>query len=142
MPYTTQADLEKRFGTDLLVRLTDRGATPTGQINTDTVAEAIADAAARIDAAIRTRYTLPLTGTPDPLGKIAAHIALYNLHVYEPNEKVVRDYTTALADLKMIGAGQLQLDAAGVEPATTGGQGARITDRDRDFTAKTMGGFI
>jgi len=142
MAYTTQAELIDRYGAEMLVNLTDRGSVATGTIDAATVTQAIADTDARIDAAIRPRYALPLDGVPAPLGDIARAMAIYKLHVYEPSDKIVRDYQQALADLDKIARGQLQLDAAGAEPETTGGQGARYTDRNRDFTDDKMDGFI
>ena len=142
MPYTTQAELAARYGTELLVQLTDRAAVATGTIDADVVTRAIADADARIDAAVKLRYVLPLSPVPAVIGEISRRITIYTLHVFEPSEKIVRDYKDALADLDRIGKGTLQLDAAGVEPATTGGGGARVTDRERPFTADSMKGWI
>lgn len=142
MPYTTQAELEDRYGAELLRQLTDRGAVATGVIDADVIDRAIDDADARIDAAVKVRYVLPLSPVPAIIGEISRRIAIYTLHVYEPSEKIVRDYRDALADLDRIAKGTLQLDAEGVVPATTGASGARVTDRERPFTAATMKGWI
>ena len=142
MGYTTQSDLEDRYGTALLVQLTDRGAVPANAIDVDVVDRAIGDADARIDAAVKRRYVLPFAEVPPVIAEIARRIVIYTLHTFEPNEKVVRDYKDALTDLDRIARGDLQLDADGATPDTTGSGGARITDRERPFTAQNLKGWI
>ncbi|MBP0483944.1 gp436 family protein [Sagittula salina] len=142
MPYTSQADLEERYGTGLLVELTDRGAMATGAINAATVARAIADTEALMDGYLAGRYRLPFTEVPDPLPALARAITFYTLHVYAPDEKIAQDYKDAMQTLREIQKGVVQLDADGVTPPGTGSSGAQVTDRDRDFTAETMKGFI
>lgn len=142
MPYTSQADLEERYGSALLVDLTDRGAVATGSIDTDTVDRAIAEADALIDGYLRNRYVLPLSVVPNLIGTLARQITIYVLHAYEPNEKIRRDYEAAIQQLREIGKGTIQLDADGVTPAQTGAGGARITDRERPMTETGLKGFI
>ncbi|WP_425072585.1 gp436 family protein [Sagittula sp. S175] len=140
MPYTTQADLEDRFGTELLVNLTDRGG--AGAIDTDVLDRAIADTDALINGFVAGRYVLPFASVPDPIPALARAITIYNLHVYEPNPKIAKDYNDAMTALRDIAKGTIQLTAQGVTPEGTGAGGAQVTDRDRDFTAETMKGFI
>jgi phage gp36-like protein len=142
MAYSTQAQLEEHYGTRFLVDLTDRAKVASGAIDASVVTQAIADADAQINSYLKARYVLPLVGVPDPLGLLSRRIAIYNLHVFEPSAKIVRDYEQAIATLKDIAKGTVQLDAEGVAPATSGGGGAQVTDRDRDFTADSMKGFI
>lgn len=142
MAYCTQADLEERYGTQLLIDLTDRGETATGTIDADAVTRAISEADALIDGYVKGRYVLPFGSVPDPLPKISREIAIYTLHVYEPNEKILRDYMQAIKTLEAIAKGTILLDADGVTPAGTGAGGARVTDRERPFTADNMKGFI
>ncbi|WP_425099138.1 gp436 family protein [Tropicibacter sp. S64] len=142
MAYSTQADLEKHYGTALLVNLTDRGELASGVIDADVVTQAIADADAMIDGYIKTRYTLPLDGVPDPIGVLSRRIAIYNLHVFEPSSKIVRDYEGAIATLKDIGKGIVQLDADGVTPETSGGGGAQLAEGIVAGIKSDMGGFV
>lgn len=142
MAYCTQADLEERYGTQLLIDLTDRGETATGTIDADAVTRAISEADALIDGYVKGRYVLPFATAPDPLAKLSREIAIYTLHVYEPNEKILRDYQQAIRTLEAIAKGTILLDADGVTPAGTGAGGARVTDRERPFTADSMKGFI
>lgn len=140
--YTTQSDLEERYGTQFLIQLTDRADTPTGAIDADVVTRAIAQTEGLIDGYLAGRYALPLATVPDPIPAIAAQIAIYVLHVYEPNAKITRDYEMAIKDLDRISKGAIQLAAEGVAAETTGGGGAQLTDRERPFTETTMRGFI
>jgi phage gp36-like protein len=142
MPYCTQADLEERYGTGFLVQLTDRAELATGSIDAGAVTRAISEADALIDGYVKGRYVLPFAVTPDPIATISRQIAIYVLHTHEPNEKIVRDYKDAIAALRDIAKGVVQLDAAGITPAGTGQGDVRVTQRDRPFSAQTMKGLI
>lgn len=142
MPYTSQADLEERYGAALLVDLTDRADVATGTIDVATVARAISETDALIDGYLRSRYVLPLSVVPPIIGTLARQIAIYILHPYEPNEKIRRDHDAAIAQLREIARGLIQLDADGVAPDQSGAGGARLTDRERDMTAGTLKGLI
>jgi phage gp36-like protein len=84
-----------------------------------------------------------LSATPPFLNDLAQAIAIWKLHLSEPDPKITKDYDQALRALRDVASGALRIPgAAGVEPAATGGSGARITDRDRPLTAENMKGFI
>ncbi len=142
MPYCTQAQLEDRFGLGRLVALTDRNAIPLGVIDQDVLARALADTDAVIDGYLAGRYALPLASTPALVADIAQSIALWKLHATEPEAKVKADYEAAMRTLREIAQGVVQLSVAGIEPAASGDSGVQITDRDREFTADNMRGFI
>lgn len=142
MPYCTQAELVDRYGEPFLVQLTDRAETATGTIDADVVTRAISEADDLIDGYVKGRYTLPFDTTPDLVSTISARLAIYNLHVYEPSEKILREYKDAITTLEKIAKGIIQLDAAGETPATTGQGDVRVTERDRPFTGPKMTGFI
>lgn len=142
MPYTTLDELTKRYGELILIQLTDRGDVATDTIDADVVAEAIADADAVIDGYVGGRYVLPMAEVPPLLETVAKVITIHKLHVYEPSPKIEADYRDALNTLKDIARGVITLDIAGVTPATTGGGGARVTDRARPMTETSLKGFI
>lgn len=142
MSYATQAQLVDRFGEQMLVRLTDRGEVATGAIDAAVVTRALADTDALIDGYLAVRYTLPLTATPALVVDLALAIAIWKLHVYQPDAKIEADCKAALATLRDLSRGDVRLDVAGAEPATGDGGGAVVTDRDRPFTADNMTGFI
>jgi phage gp36-like protein len=142
MPYATQTTLTDRYGLATLVSLTDRGAVATGAVDVAVVNRALADAEALIDLYLKDRYILPLAAVPPVLADIAARIAFWNLHIGAPDDKVKKDYDDAQKLLRDIADGRARLSAAGVEPAGSGGTGARTTDRDRPFASDQMTGFV
>lgn len=142
MSYVTLADLEARFGTQELTRLTDRADPPAGAIDQAVTARAIVDTAALIDGYVRARYVTPLSPVPAQITDLALAIAFYKLHRWEPDQKVRRDYEDAIRALRDIASGTIHLTSATVTPATTGGTGARVTDRARPLTAQNLQGFI
>lgn len=142
MTYVTQAQLIDRFGEQMLIALTDRGADALGVVDTAVVDRALADTDALIDGYLARRYALPLSVTQPMLTDIAGALAIYKLHLYEAPPKIEADFKEAIRSLVAISAGTITLTAAGVEAPVTGTTGAQVTDRDRPFTADTMTGFI
>ncbi|MEL7113983.1 MAG: DUF1320 domain-containing protein [Pseudomonadota bacterium] len=143
MTYASFSDLATAYGNDELVRLTDRDDLPTGAVDMAVIEKALGDAGALIDGYLGARYVLPLTITSDLLRGLAEVIALYKLHRFGAPESVRTDYEDALKTLAQIANGNVRIPgAAGVEPDGTGASGARVTDRDRPFTADNMRSFI
>lgn len=143
MSYITTAQLIERYGSQILVDLTDRAEVPTGAIVQSVIDRALADADARIDAYLAGRYTLPMAEVPAVLVGLAGAITIYLLHVHQPGEKIRADYDDALRELDRLAKGHSRLvGAVGIEPAPVSGSGVLVTDRDRPFTADNMKGFI
>lgn len=140
--YCTKADLIDRYGEQLLIDLTDRGAVATGAIDDDVVDRAIAEADALIDGYCAGRYVLPFATVPVQIGPLSRQIAIYTLHVYEPNEKITADYKEAIRQLQQIASGTLKLNAEGAASTTTDAGGARVTDRERPMTEQSLKGWI
>lgn len=142
MPYASLAHLTVRFGTAMLIGLTDRAVPPDEAVNEAVVDRALADTDALIDGYLAARYVLPLATTPALLVDIAQAVAIWKLHTFKPDEKIEADYREALRQLQQIGSGAIRLSVAGIEPATDGGGGAMITDRERPMTEDNLRGFI
>jgi phage gp36-like protein len=142
MTYATLQQLTDRFGEDLLIRVTDRGDVATDTVDTDVVDRALADTDAMIDGYLAGRYALPMATTPPLVTDLAQVIAIYKLHVYQPDEKIERDYDQAIKQLRDIASGTIKLPVAGAEPEGTGGTGAQVTDRERPMTEDNLKGFI
>lgn len=140
--YCTQAELETRYGTALLVQLSDRDETPSGAIDAALIARAIADADALIDGYLAPRYALPLAATPQLVKDLSLRISIYYAHAGVAGDKIAKDYDQALKQLKDIGAGTIRLDVAGIEPAASGGAEILTNQDERPFTPQTMKGFI
>ena len=142
MTYATLAQLTDRYGAQMLVNLTDRAEVVSGEIDEAVIDRALADTDALIDGYLAGRYGLPLAATPPLLADLAGAIAVWKLHTHKPDDKIEADYRDARRTLDAIAKGDVRLPVAGVEPAGTGGSGARITDRERPFTEANLKGFI
>jgi len=115
MAYAVQADLEQRFGEAELVRLTDRAAPPTGQVDAAVVTRAIADAEAEINGYLASRYTLPLGSTPEILKRLTCDLARYLLYDDVAPDQIRDRYKDAVALLKGIAEGKVSL---AIDPAS------------------------
>jgi len=142
VPYTSLTQLTARYGERLLLQVADRADPPAGAIDAAIVAQALADTDAVIDGYLAGRYVLPLASMPPQLPPIAQAIAIYKLHVYEPEKKIADEHQAAIADLVRIANGVIRLAVAGVEPTSSGASGVETIDRERDFTPEKMTGFI
>jgi len=109
VPYTTQAEMEARFGTRELLALTDRASPPAGAIDPAVVAQAITDADAEIDSYLNGRYKVPLPVVPNVVKRISADIARYRLFDDKATEEVATRYKDALAWLKDVARGVVNL---------------------------------
>lgn len=142
MSYASQQLLVDRYGERLLLQVADRADPPAGSIDASIVSRALSDTDAMIDGYLAGRYVLPLETTPPLLIDLAAQIAIYKLHIYEPDKKIADDYRDAVATLTKIATGTVKLPVAGVEPAGSGSDGVVTIDRERDFTPENMKGWI
>ncbi len=142
MTYAVQSDLVERYGTPMLVDLTDRADPPAGAIDGAVVTQALADTDAAIDGYLLGRYVLPLPATPPLLRDLAITIAVYKLHRDTVSDKIAGDYAGALKTLTQISQGVIRLNVAGVEPQASQATGVRTSDRCRDMTPDNLKGFI
>jgi len=118
MSYAVQADIDNRYGGELLLTIADRDG--DGVVDADAVALALSDADQLVDAHLVERYQLPLATVPDLLVAIAVDVAVYKLASL-PTEEQRKRYDDALKLLKSIATGVLQLGLP-TPPATTGQQ--------------------
>ena len=142
MAYTTQAQLTDRYGTAMLLALTDRAYPAAGVVGAAVVNRALADTDAMIDGYLAARYALPLASTPTLIVDLAEMIAIWKLHTAAPDPKIEADYNGALRALRDIAKGDIRLSVAGIEPGMPGGSGVRVQDRPRDVATDKMTGFI
>lgn len=115
--YATQSDLERRFGVDELVQLTDRASPPAGVLDVDVLEGALRAAASEIDGHISTVYARPLTVVPARLVDLACDIARYHLYIHAAPDLVVERYKAAIAYLRLVAADEASLGAPGKAPA-------------------------
>lgn len=107
MPYCTQQDMTDRFGSEELIQLTDRSQ--LGQIDATVLGRAIDDATDTIDTYLTKRYTLPLASIPTVLKRLCCDIARYYLHGLDAPDGVDDRHSAALALLKSISTGAVDL---------------------------------
>lgn len=140
MAYVVKQGMIDRFGERELVQLTDRTNTPPTTIDDAVLEEAMSDAADLIDGYLAKLYKLPLSAVPGVLARMAADIARYYLHgkSAEKDGAVHRAYQEAMAWLKDVAAGRIQLEAEGVLPDQAGGGSVRAKTADRIFTRHSL----
>ncbi len=140
MTYITKQGLIERFGERELIQLTDRANVPPTTIDDAVVDRAIADASAEINSYLKKRYTVPLASVPDVLAKKAADIARYFLHgkSAEKESPVTIAYRDAIAWLRDVAKGIVEIDDGGQTPPQTGGGSIRAVKPNRVFTRDTL----
>lgn len=140
MSYATQTDMTERFGSDELAQRTDRVAGLA--IDATVLARALSDADAEVNGYLATRYSLPLPSTPAVLVRMACDLARYRLYDDGVPETVRVRYQDAVALLKRMASGEVQL--AGIAPvAVVGGCGNAVATRAPAlvFGAKRLAGY-
>ncbi len=137
MSYATQQNMIDRFESKELIDLTDRAN--TGAIDAVVLGQALADADAKIDGYLASRYTLPLATVPGSLVRIACDIARYFLYDNHATEEVRNRYKDAEKFLVSLGKGEITL---GPDPAGTQVVGSpEVSTPGRIFTNETLKDF-
>jgi len=141
--YVTQQNLIDRFGEKELIQLTDRTNLPATTIDATVVAAAIGDAEKLADSYMAKRYALPLNPVPDVLVPVVANIARYNLHseYAEKDSAVTRNYKDAVAWLKDVASGIVQLEADGVASDQPASGQVQISAPDKVFSRDSLKGY-
>lgn len=142
MAYCTQADLETRYGAQLLAQLSDRDEFSGGGIDAALIARAITDAEALIEGYLAGRYLTPVAPVPAVVTDLAQRIAIYYAHGQTVSDKIKADYEAAIRQLKDIASGVMKLAASGAESASGGGGEVLTNEPERPFTNASMKGFI
>lgn len=131
MHYITPDTLIKAFSKVTLVQLSNDDY-QAKEVETATLELAIQTATERIDAALRSRYRLPLAEVPTLLRSHALTLARYWLYSRRPDikmpETVEKTYQQAIKELEQIANGRLHLGIAGVDVATPSEQGDLLPD--------------
>jgi len=122
MTYITQAELETAYGVKEIADLADRDA--DGVADAPVVAAAIERATGLIDSHLRSRFTVPLSSTPDLVREIALSLTRYFLADENASERTRADHKQALVWLKEIREGKIDIgldDTDTAVEATSGG---------------------
>lgn len=144
MPYAAQSDLVPlRMTQQELEQLTDDDN--SGSVNASVVDAALEEASGTVDSYCRNRYTTPLQ-TSDVVKARTLDIAVYLLfsrrRQVKISETVRQRYEDAIAFLKDVAAGRVQLDQPASAAPQSSTQGAEIGDRPHVFDPDNTGGFI
>ncbi len=113
MSYCTVDDVRKQIPDTTLKMLTQDD--PNDQdYSLSIINDAITDASEKVDAALRGRYSLPLSEVSTFLKSIAVDLVRHQLYMRRPDggelpEGVVRSYKTANDNLRAIAKGELSL---------------------------------
>lgn len=142
MAYCTLQQLIDRYSARLLIDVSDRGDAPGGTIDQALIERAIADTDAEIDGYLRGRYALPLSAVPPQLTDLALRITVYKAHTHTVSDKIRDDYKAAVRSLELIAKGEIRLDIAGAEPASSGANDVVMTETSRPITVASMKGYI
>lgn len=140
MTYATPTDLIERFGFE---ELAQRSNLADGlSIDEVVLGRALADADAEIDGYLATRYTLPLASTPAVLVRLSADLARYQLCRESVPDSVRQRYVDAVAVLRRLATGEVQLAGVTAVPAA-GGAGNAVASRtaERLFGPGQLAGY-
>lgn len=132
MTYATSQDLIDRYGVDELNQLADRDG--DGAWDADVVTRALTDTDAEIDAALASRYPLPLATVPALLVGVASDLARYRLYVDAVPDRVRDAASNARKILAALASGAMSLGLpAASEPLPA--NMARVSSPDPVFSA-------
>ncbi|WP_445157403.1 gp436 family protein [Halomonas sp. E14] len=135
--YASVADMVARFGETEIVELTD--LEHTGEIDTAVAERALEDASAEIDGYLASRYRLPVTDTPRLLSTLCTDIARYRLQKGVSTEQARQRYEDAVARLRGIARGEINLPLESPPPASA--EPVAVRGRRRVFDDDTMRGY-
>ncbi len=141
--YCTADDLIKRFERNELVELTDKDGS-TGDIVTDVLDQAIADATAVIDGYLIGRYSLPLSTAPDNLNRLCADIARYYLYddVLDAAHQAAVRYKSAMDYLTAVGKGTLRLNLSSEDSSNSSTNLVEFGSAGSVFSRDKSKGFL
>ncbi|TNG92244.1 DUF1320 domain-containing protein [Pasteurellaceae bacterium USgator11] len=121
--YITADELIAAFSRRTLIQLSNDDSTAT-EVGMPVVELAIKTACERIDAALRSRYQLPLVETPTVISNHCLFLARYWLYARRPEKgmpELVKDtYNQSVKELEQIAQGRLHLGIAKIGEAVNG----------------------
>lgn len=142
MAYANLADLIELAGQEEILQVADRDN--DGEPDADVIAAALLHADNTINGYLAVRYAIPLTAVPDLVRTWAVAIARSRLHRDGPPDHVVRDANAAIAALKDVARGQIDLPidpADGALSISSSGDIA-VTGPEPVFTRDKLEGWL
>ncbi|WP_319496319.1 DUF1320 domain-containing protein [uncultured Cohaesibacter sp.] len=139
--YATEQDLIDLASEEEILMIADRDG--DGTVDPDVISAALAYADNTINGYLAVRYRLPLNEVPELVRSWAASIARYRLHRDGAPEHVVRDWKSAVSDLKEVARGNIDLSIAdGSQPTTSSNGTVSIEGSEPVFTKEKLGGWL
>ncbi len=139
MAYCTKENLIQRFGQREIDDLLDRDNNSVD--DTDTLSETIADADALIDSYVCSKYETPLSPVPAIIKYISCDIARFMLWDDNAPEEVRKRYDDAIARLKDISKGLMNLPSTVLPSPTNPTGGVDYYAEERVFTRDSLFGY-
>lgn len=137
--YTSQAELQARFGAKELLDLTSGESEPPA-VDVVQIQRAIDDAQGEVDSYLRGRYRLPFVTAIPELTRVASDVARYRLFADRPTDEVRRRYEEAIAHLRRLSSGEAQLPLDVADAPVRPGLPA-VNAPVRQFTRETLERF-
>ncbi|MEM9118512.1 MAG: DUF1320 domain-containing protein [Cyanobacteria bacterium P01_F01_bin.56] len=119
-PYATRDDMVDAFTLDEMVELTNLSDPDVNTINGDTLDQALREAADEMDAYLAARHSLEqvhaIAPVPNNLVRLNCDIARYRLDNNTTRETVLQRYKDAIAFLRDVAQGKLNLNLGDSQP--------------------------
>ncbi|MFH2011683.1 MAG: DUF1320 domain-containing protein [Pseudomonadota bacterium] len=141
MAYSVQTDMEEQISQNELIQLTDDE--DTGEVDTDVLSRAIADADAEIDSYCANRYTVPFSPVPAMIRKLSVDIAIYNLfsrRALDVSDERQQRYDNAIRFLRDLAKGLISLGAESPSPVNPDNS-VSMDSNTRVFNRNKLRGF-
>lgn len=134
MAYCAQADITKQLPESVVIQLSDDDG--EGEVNTEVLNRAIADADAVIDAFCASTESVPFTTVPATIRKTSVDLTIYNLfsrrhdvpEIWRDRQKAAINFLTRVSD------GKISLGSDAPTPDEDGGPECSKLESDRAFT--------
>lgn len=107
--YATTTEFEQEVGALETVELTNLDDPSAATVNTTRLEKALLAASGEINSYLASRYQIPISPIPSVLRTYCIDIACYRLAKNNPPESFATKYNSAIARLKDIEKGQMQL---------------------------------
>lgn len=140
MSYATPVDLDERYGSETITRLSDKDN--TGERQETVIARALEDADELINGHLDGRYPLPLATVPRVLVRIACSLARYHLEESCATDRINDDYKASLKMLEKIGRGELSLGLSTEGERPEPGTSSVVISGGHVFGRRRSHGFI
>jgi phage gp36-like protein len=142
MTYATVADMEQRYSKVELIKLTNKNAPASREIDEAVLSTALDTASSMIDGYLAVRYSLPLSDVPIALTQAACVIARYSLESGRATDQATDQYKASIRYLTDISKGNVQLGPGTDGTTPDNNDGAIIESAGSVFARKKSHGFI